>query len=204
MAIQTKESLPGFIASDPELTFTSKGDARLYMRIGQPQSRLEDDGSFTSLDPTFADLVMFRKSAERAHEQFRKGDNFIAEGETRTYTTSEGSREQFVASRIGHDNNITRYNVDRTRPERDTRSTTARSAIRRSATPRPVSRCSRLSPSEKPNWTPRLRRRRASPPCSGRPSPADPGAAASTRVSSWPPHPPFSCTARRCTRFLFL
>lgn len=120
MAIQTKESLSGFIASDPELTFTSKGDARLYMRIGQPQSRLEDDGSFTSLDPTFADLVMFRKSAERAHEQFRKGDNFIAEGETRTYTTSEGSREQFVASRIGHDNNITRYNVDRTRPERDT------------------------------------------------------------------------------------
>ncbi|MGO1184205.1 MAG: hypothetical protein ACTMHS_14275, partial [Micrococcaceae bacterium] len=27
---------------------------------------------------------------------------------------------QFVASRIGHDNNITRYTVDRTPPERDT------------------------------------------------------------------------------------
>lgn len=124
MAIHTKESLSGFIASDPELTFTSKGDARLYMRIGQPQSRLEDDGSFTTLDPTFADLVMFRKSAERAHDQFRKGDNFIAEGETRSYTQTvdggEAERDQFVASRIGHDNNITRYNVDRSRPERDT------------------------------------------------------------------------------------
>ena len=120
MTIRTKESLSGFIASDPELTFTSKGDARLYMRVGQPQARFEEDGTFTNLDPAFTDLVMFRKSAELAHAQFRKGDNFIAEGETRTYTGNEGAdREQFVASRIGHDNNITRYTVDRTGPERD-------------------------------------------------------------------------------------
>ena len=120
MTIRTKESLSGFIASDPELTFTSKGDARLYMRVGQPQARFEEDGTFTNLDPAFTDLVMFRKSAELAHAQFRNGDNFIAEGETRTYTGNEGAdREQFVASRIGHDNNITRYTVDRTGPERD-------------------------------------------------------------------------------------
>ena len=120
MTIRTKESLSGFIASDPELTFTRKGDARLYMRVGQPQARFEEDGTFTNLDPAFTDLVMFRKSAELAHAQFRKGDNFIAEGETRTYTGNEGAdREQFVASRIGHDNNITRYTVDRTGPERD-------------------------------------------------------------------------------------
>ena len=120
MTIRTKESLSGFIASDPELTFTSKGDARLYMRVGQPQARFKEDGTFTNLDPAFTDLVMFRKSAELAHAQFRKGDNFIAEGETRTYTGNEGAdREQFVASRIGHDNNITRYTVDRTGPERD-------------------------------------------------------------------------------------
>ena len=84
MTIRTKESLSGFIASDPELTFTSKGDARLYMRVGQPQARFEEDGTFTNLDPAFTDLVMFRKSAELAHAQFRKGDNFIAECETRT------------------------------------------------------------------------------------------------------------------------
>ena len=120
MTIRTKESLSGFIASDPELTFTSKGDARLYMRVGQPQARFEEDGTFTNLDPAFTDLVMFRKSAELAHAQFRKGDNVSAEGETRSYTGNEGTdREQFVASRIGHDNNITRYTVDRTGPERD-------------------------------------------------------------------------------------
>lgn len=121
MTIRTKESLSGFVASDPELTFTSKGDARLYARIGQPQARVEGDGTFTQLEPTFTDLVMFRRSAELAHEQFQKGDNFLAEGETRTYTGSDGTeREQFVASRIGHDNNITRYTVDRTPPERET------------------------------------------------------------------------------------
>jgi len=121
MSIRTKESLSGFVATDPEITFTSKGDARVYMRVGQTQVRFEEDGTFTQLDPEFTDLVMFRKSAELAHEQFRKGDNFIAEGETRTYTGDDGTeREQFVASRIGHDNNITRYTVDRRSPERET------------------------------------------------------------------------------------
>ncbi|WP_449276701.1 single-stranded DNA-binding protein [Leucobacter sp. GX24907] len=121
MSIRTKESLSGFVATDPELTFTSKGDARVYMRVGQPQARFEEDGTFMQLDPEFTDLVMFRKSAELAHEQFRKGDNFIAEGETRTYTGDDGTeREQFIASRIGHDNNITRYTVDRRSPERET------------------------------------------------------------------------------------
>ena len=121
MSIRTKEALSGFVATDPELTFTSKGDARVYMRVGQPQARFEEDGTFTQLDPEFTDLVMFRKSAELAHEQFRKGDNFIAEGETRPYTGDDGTeREQFVASRIGHDNNITRYTVDRGAPERET------------------------------------------------------------------------------------
>ena len=85
MAITTKESLSGFIASDPDLTFTSNGDARLYARVGQPQARREEDGSFTKLEPTFTDLVMFRKSAERAHAQFQKGDNFIAEGDVHHY-----------------------------------------------------------------------------------------------------------------------
>lgn len=115
-----KKPLWGFIASDPELTFTSKGDARFYARIGKPQSRREEDGSYTELEPDFGDLVMYRKSAERAYEKFRKGDNFIAVAEKREYTNSEGQeREQYVASRIGHDNNTTNYTVDRRRPDRD-------------------------------------------------------------------------------------
>ncbi|WP_447947377.1 single-stranded DNA-binding protein [Microbacterium lacticum] len=160
MVIRTKESLSGFVASDPELTFTSRGDARLYLRVGQPQVRLEEDGTFTQLDPTFTDLVMFRKSAERAHDQFRKGDNFIAEGETRTYTGQDGAeREQFVASRIGHDNNITRYSVDRTPPQRDAaeRETPARdtpnreSASRETAQQAVAARETALEPDPEPS-----------------------------------------------------
>lgn len=117
MTIHTKESLSGFIASDPQLTFTSNGDARLYARVGQDHFQREGNGEFTKLDPTFADLVMFGKSAERAHGQFHKGDSFIGEGETRNYVQlqdgQEFEREQFIASRIGHDNNTTQYSVDR-------------------------------------------------------------------------------------------
>lgn len=117
MTIHTKESLSGFIASDPQLTFTGSGDARMYARVGQDHFQREENGEFTKLDPTFADLVMFGKSAERAHAQFHKGDAFVGEGETRSYTQmqdgQEVEREQFIASRIGHDNNTTRYTVDR-------------------------------------------------------------------------------------------
>lgn len=121
MTIHTKQSFSGFIANDiDEPTFTSKGDARLYLRVGQPRYRLEQDQTFTKLEPEYADMVMFGRSAELAYEKFRKGDNFVAEGESRTYTGDDGvEREQFVASRIGHDNNLTRYTVDRSRPERE-------------------------------------------------------------------------------------
>ena len=46
MAIHTQESLSGFIASEPLLTETAKGDARFFARIGKEHFRREDDGSF--------------------------------------------------------------------------------------------------------------------------------------------------------------
>ncbi|MEZ4588678.1 MAG: single-stranded DNA-binding protein [Gemmatimonadales bacterium] len=118
MAIHTQESLSGFIASDPQLTYTAKGDARLYARVGKEHFRKEQDGSFTQLESSFHDMVMFGRSAERAHAQLAKGDKFVAEGYVRTDTyerdgqTVEG--EEFVAKKIGHDTARTRYDVDRT------------------------------------------------------------------------------------------
>lgn len=121
MAIQTQRSLSGFIAADPELSFTSKGDARFYVRGGQNHYRTEEDGSFTKTGTTYFNLVAFRATAERAYERFRKGDNFLAEGYIRTYENEvEGEVhevEEFVARRIGHDLAMTRYEVDRT-PQR--------------------------------------------------------------------------------------
>lgn len=119
MAIHTQQSISGFIASDPQLNYTSKGEPRFYARIGQEHFRREGDGTFTRLEPTFHDLVAFRATAERAHERFTKGDNFVAEGYIHPYKTERDGQstdvEEFVAKKIGHDLARTTYEVDRTR-----------------------------------------------------------------------------------------
>ena len=57
MAIQTQQSFSGFVASDPQLSRTENGDARLYMKVGKEHYRQEEDGSFTQLETTFHHLV---------------------------------------------------------------------------------------------------------------------------------------------------
>ena len=117
MAIHTQESLSGFIASEPLLTETAKGDARFFARIGKEHFRREDDGSFTQTETTYHHLVMFGRSAEHAHANFTQGDNFVAEGYTRPVNYERNGQaiegEEFVAKKIGHDAARTRYEVDR-------------------------------------------------------------------------------------------
>ena len=69
MSIRTQESLSGFIASDPQLTYTERGDARFYARFGQENFQREEDGTFTKLEPSFGNLVFYRATAERAHSR---------------------------------------------------------------------------------------------------------------------------------------
>ncbi|MCC9053505.1 single-stranded DNA-binding protein [Microbacterium sp. F2E] len=128
MAIQTKESVSGFIATDPQHSVTETGKTRFYARLGQQRFRREDDGSFTELEPTYDNLAAYGPTAERALARLRKGDSFVAEGYVRKYTTQRDGqdveRQEFVATKIGHDLARTSYEVDRTRrsgrtPERD-------------------------------------------------------------------------------------
>lgn len=85
--------------------------------------RREEDGSFTKLEPSFSNLVLYRATAERAYERFAKGDSFVAEGYAHEYSyTRDGQQvegEEFVPKKIGHDTARTRYEVDRT-PRRTT------------------------------------------------------------------------------------
>jgi single-strand DNA-binding protein len=122
MVFHTQQSLSGFIASEPQRTVTEHGDIRFYARVGQPEFRREDDGSFTALEPTFNDLVAYRATAKRALARFGKGDSFVAEGYIRTFQTERDGelieREEFVAKKIGHDVVRTDYDVDRTRRQR--------------------------------------------------------------------------------------
>ncbi len=119
MELHTHQSLSGFIASEPQRTVTENRDTRFYARIGQPHFRREDDGSFTPLEPTFHDLVAYRATAERALAQLAKGDSFIAEGYIHTFHKERNGelieREEFVATKIGHDLVRTDYEVDRSR-----------------------------------------------------------------------------------------
>lgn len=122
MDIKTSQSINGFIATDPRLTFNAEGQARFYARIGINHYQRNDDGSFTELDPTFHDLIQFGRGAELSAERFRKGDNFLAQGYVRDYTRfvdgQERTDQQFVTNRLAHDPNTTTYHVDR-RPRRE-------------------------------------------------------------------------------------
>nr|WP_300146830.1 single-stranded DNA-binding protein [Propionicimonas sp.] len=118
MAIRTQESISGFIATDPQLTHTDNGDARFYARIGQENYRREENGTFTKLEPSFHNLVLYRATAQRAFDRFQKGDSFVAEGYTHEYSYERDGQqiqgEEFVAKKIGHDTARTNYDVDRT------------------------------------------------------------------------------------------
>lgn len=125
MAIKTSQSINGFIASDPRITFNDKGQARFYARIGINHYRHEDDGAFTELEPTFHDLIQFGRGAELSAERFRKGDKFLAQGQVRDYTRvidgEQCTDQQFVTNRLAHDPNTTTYHVERrTHSDRET------------------------------------------------------------------------------------
>ncbi|MDW4572657.1 single-stranded DNA-binding protein [Microbacterium sp. M3] len=119
MTIQTQQSLSGFLASEPQLSFNAKGEARLWVRIGQEHFERNDDGTFTQLETTYHDLVMFRRNAERAYAMFNKGDAFIAEGYTHNSSRQRDGEtvetEEFVAKRLGHDSARTNYTLQRRR-----------------------------------------------------------------------------------------
>jgi len=136
MPIPTKDSISGFVRFDPELSLTKDGVPRLYMPVGIKQSIQDKDDNWHDIAPYRAPLVMYGESAERAHKQFKAGDNFIAEGSVRSYQDDKGQeREEFRASRIGHDNNLTTYNVERRSAEREaeTRTTPEREAAQHEA-----------------------------------------------------------------------
>ncbi|GAB3099587.1 single-stranded DNA-binding protein [Isoptericola nanjingensis] len=122
MTIPTHESLAGFIVNDADISFTDDGTTRAHFRVGVEHWHREDDGTFTQLDSSFHDLLLYGKTAERAADQFRKGDQFVAHGHATTFYAEPparpAEREVFIARRIGHDLARTTYEVDRTHAPR--------------------------------------------------------------------------------------
>ncbi|MDR1186514.1 MAG: single-stranded DNA-binding protein [Bifidobacteriaceae bacterium] len=117
--IKTQASMSGFVVTDPVLSRPDGGQPRAYMRVGQEHYTPNEDGSFTQGEPSYHDLVVFGRQAEKAAAVFRKGDRFVAEGRVHTRRAAgpdgaETDWEEFNARRIGHDAAMTAYQVDRT------------------------------------------------------------------------------------------
>ena len=119
MTIPTHLSLHGYIATTPALQFGGTGRARFLARAEIKQWRREADGTFTELDPVYCDLVVFGRRAERAYQQLRPGDEFVASGYIHEFERPHDGHgvqcEEFVANQIGHDCYRTTYTVDRRR-----------------------------------------------------------------------------------------
>lgn len=120
MDVRIGKSLVCYIATDPQLTFTRRGEARFYARAGQQQFQELDEGGFEKTGKGYTDVVMYRATAEAAYEKLRKGDNVILSGDVHTYdfTRDDGTveqREEFVATGFGPNGVLTDYTVDRSR-----------------------------------------------------------------------------------------
>lgn len=116
-SIPTRQCVAGFVASEPKLSYTDQGDARLYVKLGVEHYRREPDQSIIKTATTFHDLVAFNQTAEQAYQVLAKDDVIIAEGTVRDYTHQRDGHprqaQQFIATRLGHDLTRTRYRIDR-------------------------------------------------------------------------------------------
>lgn len=114
----TNTAVHGHVGTDPELTVTSNGTSRLSFRLGIPRRVETADGTWMNTDPHYVTVAMYGKSAERTAEAIHKGDQVLALGHLREYEVTDPQRgprvlSEFRASRVGHDLNLTRVQVQR-------------------------------------------------------------------------------------------
>lgn len=115
--IPTRESLAGFFVTEPTLGTTRNGGFRLVARVGVEHRLREPDGTLRELEASYHMLAVYGRLAEYLEGRFHRGDRFVAAGHTRSYPIDRYGvtdvRYEFVATRIGHDSALTRYQVDR-------------------------------------------------------------------------------------------
>ncbi len=130
--LELKDSMYGFVASKPQLTYTENGDPRLYFKAGQRHRHYDPETGWENLPSTFHDVVAFKGAAQFGIQHLREKDRFIAQGSLREYTNKHtGERdEQFEATRFlptgAQSKNTTgrapRRAVEREAPSQDTAS----------------------------------------------------------------------------------
>jgi hypothetical protein len=118
VTISVQQFLAGFIASDADVSSTHAGTMQVRIRVGVEHWRREQNGIFTNLENSFRDMLLVRRTTERAADQFRTGDPFVAHAYVEARYAKPPARPAelgvHVAPKIGHDLARTTYDVDRT------------------------------------------------------------------------------------------
>lgn len=93
MSVQV--TLMGNLTRDPEIRFTAKGDAVAKMSVAVNETVREGD-KYVDGPVSYYDVEAWRKLAENAAENLRKGDRVIVVGKMKIdkYETKEGEQRQ--------------------------------------------------------------------------------------------------------------
>ena len=93
----THVTITGNLTDDPEVTFTSSGQAVCNFRLAVTP-RVRDGDSWRDGDTSFFRITAWRQLAEHVGDSLSKGDRVIVQGQlrSRAWETPEGDKRQVV------------------------------------------------------------------------------------------------------------
>jgi single-strand DNA-binding protein len=108
-----KMMIIGNLGADPELRYTPSGKAVTNLRVAVNSNRKGPDGEWIE-ETLWLRVEVWDQAAERAAEQFRKGNKVYAEGELRAreYDGSDGQKRTSLELRFARVVNLERRNRD--------------------------------------------------------------------------------------------
>jgi single-strand DNA-binding protein len=89
-------TIEGRAVNDPELRFTTSGQAVANFRVAASESKKLDDGTWEDGDKIFVNVAVWKEAGEAVAEHVRKGDKVVVTGRLyeREYETSAGEKRR--------------------------------------------------------------------------------------------------------------
>jgi len=108
-----KMMIIGNLGADPELRYTPSGKAVTNLRVAVNSNRRGTDGEWVE-ETLWLRVEVWDQAAERAAEQFRKGNKVYAEGELRAreYEGNDGQKRTSLELRFARVVNLERRQRD--------------------------------------------------------------------------------------------
>lgn len=88
----------GNIVNDPDLAYTASGIARLKFRIACNERKRDENGKWIDGRSTFLGVTVWRRAAEEAAAELKKGDEVVVGGRlvVDEYTDKDGNQRQGI------------------------------------------------------------------------------------------------------------